>query len=273
MNIHDARRVIVVSDAHGHVDLIENALDHAAFDPASDGLVYAGDLVDGGSDPSEVRECIGLLKDRGAQFLWGNHDVAVLLDYHIDFQEPVSRPYFTGLFRDEFRRTSADRWRLAVRVQGVFVTHAGISTDYLDDYRLSEKSRRVGCPDGFVQFLNDLFDQAASRQLSTGQRDRRTRIMRRGAPHRFRPFASGAGPDAVLPGATQVAGHSPPERFPDGIEKARRLADAGLHIVDPSYDLRADRGGFRYAVIENGHVQVLDDSTDGGTRPPSRMLS
>ena len=272
MNLHDARRVIVVSDAHGHVDLIENALAHAAFDPAHDGLVYAGDLVDGRSGPDEVRECIALLKDRGAQFLWGNHDVATLLDYHIDYQDAETRPNFTGPFRDEFGRSGTNRWRLAVRVQGVFVTHAGISTDYLNDYLYADKSHRVDDPDGFVQFLNDLFDQAARRQLATCQRDKLSRVMGRRSPHRFRPFRPDMGPDRVLPGVTQVAGHSAPETFA-GSWTADDLARAGLHIVDPSYHLRSGHGGFRYAVIEDGRVEVVDDSTDHGTRAPSRIRS
>ena len=271
MNIHKARRVIVVSDAHGHVDLIENALAHAAFDAAHDGLVYAGDLVDGRSGPAEVRECIALLKDRGAQFLWGNHDVAVLLDYHIDYQELESRPHFTGPFRDEFRRTGAGRWRLAVRVQGVLVTHAGVSTDYLNDYLYADKSHRVDDPDGFVQRLNDMFDRAARRQLESSLPDKLDRIMGRRAPHRFRVFR----PDMtglVLPGVVQVAGHSAPETH--GSEQQRQaLARQGFHIVDPSYHLRAGHGGFRYAVIENGQVKVIDDSTDHGTRAPSRIRS
>ena len=271
MNIHDARRVVVVSDAHGHVDLIENALSHAAFDSVRDGLVYAGDLVDGRSGPAEVRECIALLKDRGAQFLWGNHDVAVLLDYHIDGQVPESRPHFTGPFRDEFRRTSADRWRLAVRVQGVFITHAGISTDYLNDYLYADKSHRVDDPDAFLRRLNDTFDRAARRQLESCLPDKLDRIMGRRAPHRFRVFR----PDMtglVLPGVVQVAGHSAPETH--GSEQVRQaLARRGFHIVDPSYHIRAGRGGFRYAVIEDGRVEVVDDGADGGTREPSRMRS
>ena len=260
MNIHQAQRVIVISDAHGHVDLIEHALEHAAFDPSCDGLVFAGDLVDGGTTPAESQACIDLLKGSGAQFLWGNHDVAVLLDYFIDGQEPGSRPAFTGVFRDEFRREGQLRWRLAVRVQGVFVTHAGISTDYLNDYLFADKSRRVDDPDGFVQRLNDTFDQAVRRQLKTCLRDKYDRIMGRRAPHRFRPFRADMGPHVILPGVTQVAGHSAPETY-SGHWTGRQLADAGLHIVDPSYQSRSGSGGFRYGVISGGHVTVVDEAT------------
>ena len=269
MNTHEAERVIVVSDAHGHVELIENALGHAGFDATRDGLIYAGDLPDGQASPAEVRECIALLKDRRAQFLWGNHDVAALLDYHIDYQEPETRPSFTGLFRDEFRRTSADRWRLAVRVQGVFVTHAGISTDYLNDYLYADKSHRVHDPEGFVERLNGMFDQAARRQLASSLPDKLDRIMGRRAPHRFRVFR----PDMtglVLPGVVQVAGHSAPETH--GSEEQRRaLALQGFHIVDPCYQCRSGTSGFRYGVIENGEVRVVTDSGPARTGGPARF--
>ena len=101
MNIHDAERVLVVSDPHGHPKLIRNALDHAGFDAVRDGLICAGDLVDGDLGPDEAREEMELLKAYDAQVLWGNHDVAVLLDYHISYQREWSRPTFRNAFRED----------------------------------------------------------------------------------------------------------------------------------------------------------------------------
>lgn len=109
VGIHEAKRVIVISDAHGHPELVQNALSDAGFDAARDGLVYAGDLVDGNLGPHEARECIELLKEMGAQFLWGNHDVAVLLDCPIDEQKRWSRPNFREDFRREFRSADLSR--------------------------------------------------------------------------------------------------------------------------------------------------------------------
>jgi hypothetical protein len=95
VNTHEAERVIVASDPHGHPELIRNALDHPGFDSRRDGLVCAGDLVDGDLGPDEAREELDLLRRTEAQVLWGNHDVAVLLDYHISYQREWSRPNFT----------------------------------------------------------------------------------------------------------------------------------------------------------------------------------
>ena len=47
MNVHEAERVIVISEPHGHPELIGNALGHADFNSAVDGLICAGELVDG----------------------------------------------------------------------------------------------------------------------------------------------------------------------------------------------------------------------------------
>ena len=263
MNIHDAERVIVVSDAHGHVELIENALGHAGFDAAWDGLIYAGDLVDGDATRAEVDACIALLKDQGAQFLWGNHDVAVLLDYCIPGQDSGSRHDFTQRFGEEFHSEAHDRWRLVVRVQGVFVSHAGLSTDYLNDYLYADKSHRVVDPDGFVERLNRMFDLAAQRQLASGERDKLARIMGRRSPHRFRPFEDAMCPDCVLH-VTQIAGHSPPERYgSEGYRRSHLLAEKGLHIIDPDYGSRRGTEGFRYGVIVNGRVEVVDESSEG----------
>lgn len=257
MNIHEAKRVIVVSDPHGHPGLIQNALDDAAFDVARDGLICAGDLVDGDLGPEDAREELDLLERNEAQILWGNHDVAVLLDYRIDYQRPWSRPNFRDAFREEFHRTDELRWRYAVRVQGVFVTHAGISTDYLNDYLFADKHKRVDDPDGFVQHLNAMFEQAVRRQVRSGKKDKLNRIMGRRSPHRFRVFREDMGPARVLPGIVQVAGHSAPETYA-GQWRVEDLSAVGFHLVDPSYHVRGGTKGFRYAVIEQGRVEVRE---------------
>jgi hypothetical protein len=83
-------RTLVLSDAHGFPQLIRNAFAHGGLgsdgghggaghdaDAAPDRLVFAGDIVDRGDRPGE---CLALLEAAGAEILWGNHDVAVLLD-------------------------------------------------------------------------------------------------------------------------------------------------------------------------------------------------
>ena len=88
------------------------------------------------------------------------------------------------------------------------------------------------------------------------------RIMGRRAPHRFRPFKAGMGPSMVLPGTTQLAGHSSPELF-SRAWTAADLAAAGLRIVDPCYHVRRGTGGYRYGVIHEGGAWVVDESSEG----------
>ena len=259
------RRTIVVSDAHGHVELIQNALDHACFNPGEDFLVYGGDVVDGGAGPSGARRCLELLRTMRAQILWGNHDVAAMLDYHIDGQDWDTRPSFTASFVDEFLSRDPDAWRLAVCVQGVVIAHAGVSRDYQQD--LAETVDGSGRPDPYalVDALNAEFVAAAQRQRETGRRDRDARAFARRSPHRFRPLGHDMGPDWVVSGLLQIAGHSPYERYRGGRWRRPEMEAAGLYLIDPDYHVRAGSDGFRYAVIQGGRVRVFEE-----TRPCPR---
>ncbi len=165
------RRTIVVSDAHGHVELIDNALADARFDSAHDFLVYAGDLVDGGSRIKGGEDCLERLQANGALILWGNHDVAALLDYSIDGQDRDTRPHFTKRFAPYFHGDGVDRWRLAACVQGVLITHGGVSSDYQHDFDGDGDGNggRRRDPYALVERINAEFDAAAERQ----QADRR----------------------------------------------------------------------------------------------------
>ncbi len=71
----------------------------------------------------------------------------------------------------------------------------------------------------------------------------------------------------MLSGVTQVAGHSPYERYHLDDSLRARIEASGLHLIDPCYQVRTGKrvreAGFRYAVIEDGQVEVFDE-----TRPP-----
>lgn len=107
-------RTIVISDAHGHPSLIENAVRHAGD---FDRLVFAGDALDIGPDPRGV---LRLLEEYGAECLIGNHDACALLGIRIHPQDEVS---FT--IANENRDWMMS-WDVITEVDGVTVSHAGV---------------------------------------------------------------------------------------------------------------------------------------------------
>lgn len=183
---------------------------------------------------------------------------------------PDARPYWIGPFVQQFWNGAPDRWRLVVCIQGVLVSHGGLSTDYQNDvdHGKDERRRRLSDPYVLADWLNARFERAAREQLGTHRRDRLARIMDGRAPHRFRPYNPGMGPGFVLRGATQVAGHSAEELYGAksddevrrGKWRASRFAEAGLHLVDPCYQARGGTRRFRYAVVQDGEVLVIDEA-------------
>lgn len=248
-------RTIVISDAHGYPELIRNALSHSGFKVGEDALVYAGDLVHRGP---AAAECATLVEDCGALaasalaprawevvVLWGNHDIAVLLDR---FAYPNSPPAdeLRPLFRERFASHS---WHLAACVGDVLVTHAGVSTEYAADWRACGND-----PRGLAERLEEEFRGVISFLLQS--RDGRVNppILGNLGPLGYRPSLES--PDLLLPGLVQVAGHTP-----GGGVTARSLRAVGMFMVDPDV-LRGlepeDRRRYRYAVIESGGVHIAE---------------
>lgn len=64
-------RTLVLGDVHGGYLALRQVLDRANFDPASDRLIFLGDVCDGWPD---VLQSIQLLMEMGAESVWGNHD-------------------------------------------------------------------------------------------------------------------------------------------------------------------------------------------------------
>jgi len=250
---------------HGYPQLVRNALEHARYEAGADRLVFAGDFFDRGP---EGRECLELIEASGAEVLWGNHDVAVLLGRPIDPQEPSSR----ALRPQFFERFSAGAWKVALCVDGVLVTHAGLSRVYRHDWkacdhdperlaaRLNEESQLVLGP--YVRAVaGDASDGPAEREWTDGEKPSLLDDM---GPLWFRPTP--ALPEGLLHGVTQVCGHSP---F-DGREH-RALAEQGLHVVDPTLvcSVMHHHGTtYRYAVIEGGKVPVEEGVAGESSDPP-----
>jgi hypothetical protein len=238
-------RTFVIADAHGHPETIRAALEDGDFEPDRDRLVFAGDFLDRGSDP---QGCVDLIEKYAGEVLIGNHDLAVLLDIPVWPQEPDSPRYRPLLIDKVLNNDPAHAWRAVTAVQGVLVSHAGISARY-------ERLFRETChgqPGMFADQVNEEFREAVRRWLDSGEKERDAHAHFRGlfgdyGPFWFRPPPfSHARP---LAGVTQVSGHSP---------AVDDLAKDGFYMIDPSVWL-ADLGEplrFRYAVIEEGRVRV-----------------
>ena len=229
-------RTFVISDAHGYPELIKNALAHGGFDPLCDAFVYAGDLVDRGPDPEG---CIELIERYAAEVLVGNHDVGVLLDLPIFPQE--SRGSGLRLFLRQKVLAASSAWRVATAVEGVLITHAGVSSHY--DWVLQEECQ--GDPARLAGLLNATFVAAVEREPQVREWDDHP-ILSEDGPLWFRPRPY----SYLLPlaGRAQVVGHTPP--IPE-------LEPLDFYMIDPcAFEGMADPGRYRYAVIQAGCVRV-----------------
>ena len=248
-------RTFVISDAHGYPELIQNALDHGGFDPQRDDFVYAGDLFDRGPG---VAACIELVETYATQVLMGNHDVAVLLDFLVYPQDPGNRRFRPHLIDRVVNADPADAWKVATCVEGVLISHAGVSSEYQPVL----EQECEGDPAFLAEHLNRVFLEAVRSELRSGARDEQG-ILGDDGPTWFRPFPW----SDLLPlaGVRQVVGHTPP---------VDELEAVDFHMVDPcAFYGMEDSKRFRYAVSEGGEVTVvegsLDPSRSGG---PSKEL-
>ena len=151
----------------------------------------------------------------GAEMLIGDHDRATMLGYFIGEQSPASKNYRQALLR-RFHSCSLN---LVTNVDGVLISHAGLSRTFAADFAAVGRD-----PAGLARLINEEFRHALERQLSLGidaaraAHSRRTlaavaarRRHRRGAratPRRYRAspatrrrasFATGARPTSAPP--------------------------------------------------------------------------
>ena len=239
-------RTFVIADAHGHPELIQNALRHGGFEPGRDAFVYAGDLLDRGPDGEG---CIALVEKYATEVLLGNHDVAALLGLDI-FPQNSDSPGRCGFFRAKVLDADRTRaWKVATVVEGVLITHAGVSEQY-------ESLFREECEAD----LSRLADRLNALFLGLVQRDPPVRhwleddMLGDDGPFWFRPWPFST--RAPLAGCLQIAGHTPPLRL---------LARAGFYMIDPCvWSLPEFAGCYRYAVVEAGRVRVHEGGIKQG---------
>lgn len=239
------KRTFVVSDAHGYPGLIQNALDHGGFRAGVDGFVYAGDLLDRGPDPAG---CLELVECYATEVLVGNHELAVVLDFAMCGQDSWSRRFRQLVLDRMLGAAQGDTWKVATCVEGVLITHGGLSSDY--ERLLGEEL--VKMPARLAERLNRDFLAAVRQELQTGEWDQ-DGILGDHGPLWFRPRPY----SDLLPlaGITQVVGHTPP--LPE-------LAALDFHMTDPCAFMGMRHAGrYRYAVIEDGGVRIEDGSLGG----------
>ncbi len=233
-------RTFVVADAHGHPELIRGALRRGGFESGEDDFVYAGDLLDRGPDGPG---CITLVESDATEVLLGNHDVAAMLGLVVYPQNRES-PGLGALFREKVLNPDRSKaWKVATCVDGVLITHAGVSEEYEQVFKEqcgSDPTRLADC-------LNATFLTLVERQPPVGDWFEHDMLGENGLFwFRPRPYSR----LAPLPGCPQVVGHTPP---------LARLQEDGFYMIDPcawEWELRGVPGYLRYAVIETGRVRV-----------------
>jgi hypothetical protein len=105
--------------------------------------------------------------------------------------------------------------------------------------------------------LNDEYHAAVARLLEHGAEWPEPRTVDEYSPLWLRVDDADVGPDRLLDGVEQIAGHTTPLVFRRWTEEDFR--DAGLYCIDPgTYGLgrRDHPAHYRYAVIEGGRVRV-----------------
>jgi hypothetical protein len=204
--------------------------------------------------------------------LWGNHDVAALIGQVVTPQDPGSwrlRPRFLEHFR------AAD-WKLALCVDGVLVTHAGLSRVYRRDFaRCARDPARLATQlnaefRAVLAVAAEVAEVAVSGAALPADLDPvwpdedQPSLLDDMGPLWFRPDP--AFPRELLQGVTQVCGHS----ALDGAD-LHALAGLGVYVIDPSLvlGLPHDLGvTYRYAVIEGGAVRVEEGVVTGVSDSP-----
>lgn len=244
----EVRRTLAISDAHGYPEFIEDALAHAGFDPALDRLIFGGDFIDRGPEPGR---CLELIEEHADVILFGNHEAELMVGTPIEF-DPRSEEFESPLI--ERFHDDSDRWRFAVAVGDVLVTHAGLSTGYLGSLG---RSAHEGAHE-LAEAIEERARLEIGVALGTGEADY-DGVLGQNGPLWFRPdafFLRELPTDLV-----QVVGHTPPE-IAEG-----DLSEYGWYLVDPfAYSGPPEGGRCRYGVIDAGGVRVVSVKGAGPVR-------
>ena len=93
-------RYAIISDIHGNVESLERAL---SLVQADDEVLCLGDIVGYGPNPNE---CIALLRQRVKHAVLGNHDLAALENFGVEYFNDAARAaiaWTQGVLSEESR--------------------------------------------------------------------------------------------------------------------------------------------------------------------------
>ncbi|HTV72207.1 MAG TPA: metallophosphoesterase family protein [Candidatus Acidoferrales bacterium] len=91
-------RYAVVSDIHGNIEALDAVLERAGEGTR---LLCLGDVVGYGPSPNE---CVARLRERGAEAVLGNHDVAAIDNFGLQYFNPAARAaieWTQGVLQDD----------------------------------------------------------------------------------------------------------------------------------------------------------------------------
>lgn len=227
-------RTIVLSDCHGRPELITNALSHAKYDREVDRLIFAGDIVDIGY---HEWECFELLVENGAEMLWGNHDAAMILGERICPQQIHEEEFETKIYKNK------NIFKNAVEIDGILVTHAGLSFDAHMEI-VGDCHPPIG---DMVDIINMMPLRAIYKMMC--------------GPMWYRPTKANPWYNKW----PQISGHTP-IAYAENLMKPLSLH--GFYMVDPwhaeitvdrvdGYDVNGE-DSFRYAEVIDGKVAIYD---------------
>lgn len=215
-------KTIIFSDCHGRPDLITNVLEHAKD---WDRAIFAGDILDVGDHPIE---CFNILKENNVELLWGNHDLAVVLNQAIWPQNQYDNEARNMIIENQ------KDFRVATHVNDILVTHAGLTDYFYNKYF----DREISNTREIVDYLNNLL-------LSEFWQD--------ASPLWYRPgFRSKPMP------IQQVVGHTPPEWI--DCECSTTINQANFISVDPYSSKGFGPDRYRYVVVENNTIHIMDSN-------------
>lgn len=187
-----------------------------------------------------------LLHQMGAECLVGNHEFSLWCGRPL---EPVAPDLHTQAW--VAGRIESGEWSLSTSIDGVLVTHAGLSEEHARRFAPALRDNA----DLLASALNTEFAEAVS-----GGPDRADEEYDWESPLWYRPGEQAAPAQGVL----QIAGHTPSEILRGDVAAAARWASRGLHLIDPFMRRWAQARKFslpaplRYAVVEDGEVIVVE---------------
>ena len=232
-------RTIVCSDLHGRPSVFEAIVRHSDFTRGTDRLIIAGDL---GDDRAGDADVLALAESLGAEIVLGNHELWHLDGYR-DFEGSVFHSSVT------LERMLAREWVMAAIVDDILITHAGVSHQFASERGLASQSATE-----IAAWLNGQTRLLALRFTNDEPTGDEGDLLAGGSPIWFYPSPS----NWPLASIRQVTGHRVPGYQLEWGEVAAYEQD-GFYHVDPGVRVYDGQTHIRYAIIEDGEVQIVDD--------------